>query len=157
MGQPVVVVEKQSRRPGIVRFEANRSLSGMGHESFLSSDTNAHALSSITPSAELARRLFATGRVAGVHVYQNMITVDLAKGFDSEGLQDIVRDLYQYWKPGMVQPTLEELLANMPADAAAAPVESAEDAAASGRDPRIPAHLWERSRLGRERWLAKQG
>jgi hypothetical protein len=65
--------------------------------------------------------------------------------------------LYQYWKPGMVQPTLEELLANMPAEAAAAPAESAEDAAASGRDPRIPAHLWERSRLGRERWMAKQG
>ena len=102
MGQPVVVVEKQSRRPGVVWFEANRSLSGIGHESFLSSDTNAHAVSSITPSAELARRLFATGSVTGVHVYQNMITVDLAKGFDSEGLQDIVRDLYQYWKPGMV-------------------------------------------------------
>jgi hypothetical protein len=57
----------------------------------------------------------------------------------------------------MVQPTLEELLANMPAEATAAPAESAEDAAASGRDPRIPAHLWERSRLGRERWMAKQG
>ena len=28
---------------------------------------------------------------------------------------------------------------------------------ASGLDPRVPAHLWERSRLGRERWVAKQG
>ena len=92
-----------------------------------------------------------------VHVYGNCITASLEAGASQASLNEIVRDLYQYWKPGMVQPTLEELLANMPAEAAAAPVESAEDAAASGRDPRIPAHLWERSRLGRERWLAKQG
>jgi hypothetical protein len=81
MGQPVLVVEKPSRRPGIVRFEANRSLSGMGHETFVLGDRSAHS-SADTPSAELARRLFATGRVAGVHVYQNMVTVDLEKGFE---------------------------------------------------------------------------
>ena len=154
MGQPVVVVEKQSRRPGIVRFEANRSLSGMGHESFLSSDTNAHAVSSITPSAELARRLFATGRVAGVHVYQNMITVDLEKGFDSTGLQDIVRDLYQYWKPGMVPPTLEELLAQLPAEVAPVASAGGDTAAPAGEDPRIPPHLFERSRNARARLTA---
>lgn len=102
MGQPVIVVEKQSSRPGLVRFETNRTLSGMGHERFLASDTTAHAVSAVTPSAELARRLFATGQVDGVHVYQNMITVDLATGSNSAGLGDIVRDLHQYWKPGMV-------------------------------------------------------
>ena len=147
MGQPVVVVEKQSRRPGIVRFEANRSLSGMGHESFLSSDTNAHAVSSVTPSAELARRLFATGRVAGVHVYQNMITVDLEKGFDSAGLEDIVRDLYQYWKPGMVPPAFEDLVAVEEAPVASiAPSEGGVVI-----DSRVPAHLIERSRAARAR------
>ena len=150
MGQPVVVVEKQSRRPGVIRFEANRSLSGMGHESFSSSDTNAHAVSSITPSAELARRLFATGRVASVHVYQNMITVDLAKGFDSEGLQDIVRDLYQYWKPGMVPPAFEDLVAAEEAPAASsAPAEGGVVI-----DSRVPAHLVERSRAARARLSA---
>lgn len=151
MGQPVVVVEKQSRRAGVVRFEANRSLSGMGHESFSSTDTNAHAISSITPSAELARRLFATGRVAGVHVYQNMITVDLEKGFDSAGLQDIVRDLYQYWKPGMVPPAFEDLVAAEEAPAAgAAPSEGGVVV-----DSRVPAHLIERSRMAREKWKAE--
>lgn len=151
MGQPVVVVEKQSRRPGVVRFEANRSLSGMGHESFLSSDTTAHAVSAVTPSAELARRLFATGRVAGVHVYQNMITVDLEKGFDSAGLQDIVRDLYQYWKPGMVPPAFEDLVAAEETPAAAgAPAEGG-----VAIDSRVPAHLIERSRAARLRLTGK--
>ncbi|NDB05991.1 MAG: hypothetical protein EBX95_09655 [Acidimicrobiia bacterium] len=79
MGQPVVVVEKPSRRPGIVRFEANRSLSGMGHDRFTADDASGLFARANTPSAELARRLFATGRVAGVHVYQNVVTVDLLK------------------------------------------------------------------------------
>ena len=128
MGQPVVVVEKPSRRPGVVRFEANRSLSGMGHEAYRFGDSSAHVTSSPTPSAELARRLFATGRVAGVHVYQNVITVDLAKGFDSDGLGDVVRDLYQYWKPGMTPPAFEDLVP----EEAAAPAASAPPPAPGG-------------------------
>ena len=156
MGQPVVVVEKPSRRPGIVRFEANRSLSGMGHDSFTAGDASGVFARANTPAAELARRLFATGRVAGVHVYQNMVTVDLNKGFDSEGLDEIVRDLYQYWKPGMEPPSVEELMAQVPAAAEPAAAAPSGDAG-SGLDPRVPAHLWERSRLGRERWFAKKG
>ena len=34
MGELVAVVEKPSATPGVVRFELNRSLSGMGHERF---------------------------------------------------------------------------------------------------------------------------
>ena len=34
MGQMVGVVERKSTTPGVVRFELNRSLSGMGHERF---------------------------------------------------------------------------------------------------------------------------
>ena len=45
--------------PGVVRFELNRSLSGMGHERFASV---VDAIGS-TPSAALARQLFATGKV----------------------------------------------------------------------------------------------
>ena len=149
MGQPVLVVEKPSRRPGIVRFEANRNLSGMGHERFLNGDTSAH-VSADTPSAELARRLFATGRVAGVHVYQNVVTVDLEKGFDSSGLVEVVRDLYQYWKPGMEPPSFEDLVPEAEASPAAL--------ADAGGDPKlaealkkVPAHLLERSRAARQR------
>jgi hypothetical protein len=151
MGQPVVVTEKQSRRPGVVRYEANRSLSGMGHESFRVGDQNAHLNRSVTPSAELARRLFATGQVAGVHVYQNMITVNLEEGRSGEGLGDIVRDLYQYWKPGMAPPSFEDLVADEPASGESAP--AAEGGPAI--DSRVPAILVERSQQARQRWSTR--
>ena len=150
MGQPVVIVEKSTRRPGIVRFEANRSLSGMGHESFAAGDSSAHLSAAPTPSAELARRLFATGRVAGVHVYQNMVTVDLEKGFDSAGLGDIVRDLYQYWKPGMEPPSFDDL-APAEEESASAPVDAGGDPKLAEALKRVPAHLLERSRAARQR------
>ncbi len=134
-----------------MRFEANRSLSGMGHESFAVAESSARLTSAQSSSAELARRLFATGRVARVHVYQNMITVDLAHGQNSDGLADIVRDLYQYWKPGMEPPAFEDLV---PADEpAAAPTGDAGGGPVV--DSRVPAHLIERSRLARERWNAR--
>ena len=97
MGQMVSVIEKRSSTPGVVRFEANRSLTGQGHERFASA---ADAVGP-RPAAELARRLFASGQVDGVHVYANIVTVNLRRGFGSDGLDEIVRELYQYWKPGM--------------------------------------------------------
>ena len=66
--------------------ELNRSLTGMGHERYAS----IAQASGATPGAELARRLFATGKVGGVHVYANVVTVDLLKGFQSDGLVDLV-------------------------------------------------------------------
>lgn len=149
MGQPVLVVEKPSRRPGIVRFEANRTLSGMGHERFLIGETSAH-MAAETPSAELARRLFATGRVAGVHVYQNVVTVDLEKGFDSTGLVEVVRDLYQYWKPGMEPPAFEDLVPEAE-ESPAAVVDAGGDPKLAEALKKVPAHLLERSRAARQR------
>jgi hypothetical protein len=152
MGQPVAVEQKAGGTSAIIRFETNRSLTGMGHERF----TSAAEAKGPRPAAVVARRLFESGQVSWVHVYGNIVTVQLSSGASQSGLDAIVRDLYQYWKPGMTPPTLEELLANMPAEAAPAAAAPAGDAA-SGLDPRVPAHLWERSRLGRERWVAKQG
>ena len=114
MGQLVAVTEKPSTSPGVVRFELNRALTGMGHERFRSS---AEAFGP-RPAAELARRLFATGQAAAVHVYANIVTVDLAKGATSSGLADVVRYLYQYWQPGMAPPTFEDLQPEEPADTA---------------------------------------
>ena len=105
MGQLVAVTEKPSTSPGVVRFELNRALTGMGHERYRSA---ADAFGP-RPAAELARRLFATGQAAAVHVHSNIVTVDLAKGADSNGLADVVRHLYQYWLPGMAPPTFEDL------------------------------------------------
>ena len=104
MGQPVAVVEKPSARRGIVRFEANRNLTGMGHERF----TSAADAIGPRPAAELARRLFATGAVAGIHIYMNIVTVDLNKGHTPDGLQEIIENLYIYYVPGFVLPTFEE-------------------------------------------------
>jgi hypothetical protein len=151
MGQLVGVVEKKSATPGMVRFELNRNLTGSGHERFTSP---ADAVGP-RPSAELARRLFATGQVAGVHLYMNVVTVDLLKGFTSDGLLALVRDLYQYWKPGMTPPAFEDLApADEPA-AAAAPAAGGDGGPAL--DPRVPAHLWERSRAGLAKWKANHG
>ena len=153
MGQLVGVVEKQSATPGVVRFELNRSLSGMGHERFTST---ADAIGP-RPSAALARELFATGRVAGVHIYGNIVTVDLAKGFDSTGLSDIVRERYRYWKPGVEPPSFEDLQPEEPAAVSAGDGAEGGGAELSEAAKRVPAHLLERSRAARERWKAKQG
>ena len=152
MGQLVGVVEKQSTLPGVVRFELNRSLSGMGHERFAST---VDAIGS-TPSAALARQLFATGKVDSVHVYGNMVTVDIGKGYDSAGLADIVREMYRYWKPGVEPPVFEDAPAE---EAAAAPSgESGGDGGGgeqlSEAAKRIPPELLERSRAALAKWKA---
>ncbi|MDJ0771414.1 MAG: hypothetical protein QNJ12_21690 [Ilumatobacter sp.] len=151
MGQLVGVVEKPSSTPGVVRFELNRSLSGMGHERFASMlDADGD-----TPSAALARQLFASGRVAAVHVYGNIVTVDLEKGYDSEGLADIVVEMYRYWKPGVEPPSFEDLQPDEPAAEPAG--DGGGGAELSEAAKRVPPHLLERSRAARERWKAKQG
>lgn len=93
MGQPITVVEKPSKRPGIVRFEINRPLTGMGHERYASGQT----IDGQRPPDELARRLFERGDVDAVHIYDNMITVDLAKGGSDTGLIDVIRELFLFY------------------------------------------------------------
>jgi hypothetical protein len=150
MGQLVGVIEKPSSAPGVVRFELNRSLSGMGHERFTSM---LDAIGS-TPSASLARQLFATGKVAGVHIYGNIVTVDIEKGYDGAGLADVVRELYRYWKPGVEAPAFDE---QQPAEQAVA---AGGDGGGGGGEQlsaaaqRIPADLLERSRAALARWKA---
>jgi hypothetical protein len=156
MGQLVAVTEKPSSTRGVVRFEINRSLSGMGHEHFASAE-EAYAN---TPSAELARRMFATGQVGAVHVYANIITVDIQKGYDSTGLADLVREMYQYWKPGVEPPSFEDLQPEEPEAAADGGGGGGGDGGGnelSEAAKRVPGHLLERGRAARERWNAKQG
>ena len=150
MGQMVGVIEKKSATPGIVRFELNRSLSGMGHERF---DSVVQAIGS-KPSASLARQLFATGKVDSVHVYGNIVTVDVAKGYDSGGLADIVREMYRYWKPGVEAPTFEDQPAEEAAGAAPAGDGADGGPVLSAAAQKIPAHLLERSRAALAKWNA---
>jgi hypothetical protein len=105
MGQPVTVVEKPTPMRGVVRFETNRALTGMGHERYRSL---ADCIGDRPPDV-LARRLFERGGVDAVHIYSNVITVDVTKGYTTEGIADIIRDLYIHYVPGVLPPSDEEL------------------------------------------------
>ena len=149
MGQPVAVVLKPSSIPGVVHFEANRTLTGQGHEVFR---TEGDAIGP-RPAAVLARRLLSTGQAESVHVYSNVVTVNLHRGFTGSGLESVVRDLYQYWHPGMVPQAFDA-----PEDEAAAAPAAAGGDAAGGADSeylrRVPAVLVERSRAALAKWQA---
>jgi hypothetical protein len=93
MGQPITVTEKQGERADIVRFDLNRSLTGMGHERYRADQE----IFGDRPPDELARRLFAHGGVEAVHIYSNVVTVDLASGATSEGLGDILHSLFVHY------------------------------------------------------------
>jgi hypothetical protein len=105
MGQPITVTEKRTAAPGVVRFDTNRNLTGMGHERFRGPEDAVGA----RPVDEVARRLFAHGGVESIHIYGNVITVDLAKGATSEGMVDVIHELFVHYVPGVLPPTDEEL------------------------------------------------
>ncbi len=103
MGQLITVTRKPSVRPDVAIFELNRSLTGMGHERYRSPDDIVRN----RPVDELARRLFEVDGVQGVHVYSNMVTVDLAPGADADGMEQIIRGLFTYYREGVevIEPT----------------------------------------------------
>ena len=103
MGQPITVVEKKSHRPGVLRFEINRPLTGMGHERYLLG----LPVEGQRPVDECARRLFEHGGVDAVHIYDNMITVDLSKGATGEGLLDVIRELFLFYRGPVAEPAPE--------------------------------------------------
>lgn len=94
MGQPIVVIEKPSvANPGMVRFETNRALTGMSHERYLAGTE----VRGNRPPDELARRLLARGGIGAVHMNGSVVTVDLDKGCDSEGLREIIEGLFIHY------------------------------------------------------------
>ena len=109
MGQPITVVEKPSSRAGIVRYETNRTLTGMGHERYQAGDEILGA----APADELARRLFDRGGITGVHVNGNVVTVELAEAeaeAEAEGIDQVIASLYLYWVEGVEVPSDDELM-----------------------------------------------
>lgn len=103
MGQPVTVVEKPAATGGIVRFEINRSITGMGHERYHPDDN----ILGVRPPDELARRLFERGGIDAIHVNSNVITLDIAKGANTEGIRDLIEELFLYYREGVEVPTPE--------------------------------------------------
>lgn len=106
MGQLIRVTERPGSSPGTVVFDLNRSLTGMDHERYRSIDD---AVGN-RPCDVLARRLFEAPGVQAVHVYSNVVTVELAPGTSSDGLRQIVIDLFTYYRPGVevAEPVVEE-------------------------------------------------
>jgi hypothetical protein len=106
MGQLIRVTERPGARPGTAVFDLNRSLTGMGHERYRSpSDAVGNR-----PCDVLARRLFEQPGVKAVHIYSNVVTVELADGASSDGLVGIIVDLFTYYRPGVevAEPVAEE-------------------------------------------------
>lgn len=108
MGQPVTLIKTTSPRPGIVRFELNRNLTGMGHVRYGVDDE----IIEDDPAAVLAQRLLATGDVEAVHIYGSMVTCTLAST-DNANLESIIAGLYTYYLPGVEIPSDEELIAQV--------------------------------------------
>ncbi len=95
MGQPVLVKEVESAsHPGSFRYETNRPLTGMGHRSYSSAED---ATDPDDPADELARRLFALSGVEHVHIYGNVVTVDMHKGFRPEGVAETIERLFRHY------------------------------------------------------------
>ena len=106
MGQPVTFIRTTSPRAGIVRFDLNRSLTGMGHERYSVDDE----ILLDRPPDVLARRIFEAGGVASIHMYSSVVTVTLASS-DPGDLETVLRGLYTYYVPGVEIPSDEELIA----------------------------------------------
>ena len=101
MGQPIVVTQKRSSSKDVLRFEINRSLTGMGHEHYESADD----VTGDRPPDVLARRLFERGGIDAVSVYSNMVTVELAPGDGGDGILELVENLFIHYREG-VQPSV---------------------------------------------------
>jgi len=97
MGQPVTVIEKSSSTPGVVRFEINRSITGMGIEYYPSVES----VVDTRPADELARRLFDHVGVTSVTVNSNMITVQMASASSTMGLKESIEELFLYYREGV--------------------------------------------------------
>lgn len=102
MGQPVSVIEKPTGRTGVLRFETNRNLTGMGHERYRAGQV----IDRERPADVLAKRLFERGGVASVHVYGGVITIELSEPGD-EGIKQIIEELYVFYRPGGPGPAVE--------------------------------------------------
>lgn len=89
-----------------MRFELNRTLTGMGHERYLATQE----ILGDRPVDELARRMLATGRVESLHIHGSVITAQLVDA-DESGLGEVITSLYTYYVPGVEIPSDEELIA----------------------------------------------
>ena len=101
MGQPVAVTERPTSKSGVVRFDLNRSLTGMGHERYRAGEE----IPGDRPPDVVARRLFERGGVREVHIFSNTVTITLDEGANAEVILDMLTNLYVHYLPG-VKPSI---------------------------------------------------
>lgn len=94
MGQPVTVIEKPSATAGIVRYETNRPLSGMGHEIYRSIDD----VQDDRPVDQVARAVFEWGPVETVHINGSVVTVHLGSISPGPGLKKALEDVFLFYR-----------------------------------------------------------
>ena len=96
MGQPVTVLVKPSSRPGVVRFDINRSLTSMAGERYCRGDE----VDDDRPVDELARRMLAESGVEAVHIAANVITVEVDRPGIEDDLRKVIEDLFLFYGDG---------------------------------------------------------
>ena len=104
MGQPVTVIQKSASKPGVLRFEINRSITGMDHERY----TFGEEIFGDRPPDQLAKSLFDLGGVEKVHINSNVITLDLGKGgVNPAEIIRTITQMFTYYLPGVEVPSFE--------------------------------------------------
>ena len=104
MGQPVTVIQKSATKPGVLRFEINRSITGMDHERY-SRDQVIHGN---RPPDQLAKSLFGLGGIERIHINSNIVTLDLGKGgVNPVEIINTITKMFTFYLPGVEVPSFE--------------------------------------------------
>lgn len=104
MGQPVTVIQKSVTKPGVLRFEINRSITGMDHERY----SIEREILGTRPPDELAKALFNLGGIEKIHMNSNVITIDQAKGqINPADIAKTITEMFTYYLPGVEVPSFE--------------------------------------------------
>ncbi len=119
MGNPVTVVVKPSSRQGVLSFELNRSITGMGHRSYFFTDQKIidSATNRILPNESedadiadmVARQIFklCPDNAKSVHINSNIVTLQLLNsGAEavSDQISEMLTEMFLHYKPDKSTP-----------------------------------------------------
>lgn len=114
MGQSIQIHDIRKLDDMVWRFEVDRSLTGTAHEIYRRPSgrpsEEVDRSSGAKTSDVLADRILGSGYVDAVHVFSNIVTVELSSCSPEEGrersrhVEEILRNLFIHYRPG-VMPT----------------------------------------------------
>lgn len=97
MGEPITFIKTNSSRPGTVRYEINRTLTGTDHERYEAGQV----IEDDRPVDQLAKDLLAVDGVSSLHIYANIITIQLSRDIDLSPIDEAIENLFIYYLPGV--------------------------------------------------------